>query len=213
MTPEIKVKIQRHGTWNPLCGWPFVPNTGRIHSDLSIEWPLGMADGQPDGQMDSMNRVTKPNIVPGYGTDFTHYIDVIISTMASQITGVSIVCSTVGSGKDQRKHQISASLAFVREIHRWPVISLYKGTVTRKMFPFDDVITCFVIKGTQTNFNILTRWPSLWQQVMLNHFHDQRSLHMPCLGKTSKRITWSILVCNDMKKYRNVVIPHNIRPN
>ena len=43
-------------------------------------------------------------------------------------------------GADQRKHQSSASLAFVRGIHRWPVNSSHKGPVTRKMFPFDDVI-------------------------------------------------------------------------
>ena len=42
----------------------------------------------------------------------------------------------------QRKHQSSASLAFVRWIHRWPVNSPHKGPVTRKMFPFDDVIMC-----------------------------------------------------------------------
>ena len=60
--------------------------------------------------------------------------------MASKITGVSIVCTAVWSGADQRKHQSSASLAFVRRIHRWPVNSLHKGSVTRKMFPFDDVI-------------------------------------------------------------------------
>ena len=49
---------------------------------------------------------------------------------------------TVCSGADQRKHQSSASLAFVRGIHRWPVNSPHKGPVTRKMFPFDDVIKC-----------------------------------------------------------------------
>ena len=43
-------------------------------------------------------------------------------------------------GADQRKHQSSASLAFVLGIHRWPVNSPHKGPVTRKMFPFDDVI-------------------------------------------------------------------------
>ena len=43
-----------------------------------------------------------------------HYSDVIMSAMASQITGVSIVCRTVCSGADHRKHQSSASLAFVR---------------------------------------------------------------------------------------------------
>ena len=47
---------------------------------------------------------------------------------------------TVCSAADQRKHQSSASLGFVRGIHRWPVNSLHKGPVTRKMFPFDDVI-------------------------------------------------------------------------
>ena len=62
-----------------------------------------------------------------------------MSAMASQITGVSI-CSTVCSGADHRKHQSSVSLAFVREIHRWPVNSPHKGPVARKMFPFDDVI-------------------------------------------------------------------------
>ena len=69
-----------------------------------------------------------------------HYDDVIMSGMASQITSVSIVCSTVGSGEDQRKHQSSASLAFVRGIHWWPVNSPHKGPVTRKLSPFDDVI-------------------------------------------------------------------------
>ena len=69
-----------------------------------------------------------------------HYSDVIMTTKASQITSLTIVYSTVYSGIDQRKHQSSASLAFVREIHRGPVNSPHKWPVTRKMFPFDDVI-------------------------------------------------------------------------
>ena len=44
------------------------------------------------------------------------------------------------SGKDQRKHQSAASLAFVRGIHRWPVNSPHKDPVTRKMFLVYDVI-------------------------------------------------------------------------
>ena len=55
-----------------------------------------------------------------------HYSDVIMSTIASQITGVSIVCSTICSGTDQRKHQSSSSLAIVRVIHRWSVDSPHK---------------------------------------------------------------------------------------
>ena len=60
--------------------------------------------------------------------------------MASQITSLTIVYSSVHSGADQRKHQSSASLAFVRGIHRSPVNSPHKWPVARKIFPFDDVI-------------------------------------------------------------------------
>ena len=60
--------------------------------------------------------------------------------MASEITSLTIVYSTVYSGTDQRKHQSSASLAFVWGIHRWPVNSPHKWPVARKMFSLDDVI-------------------------------------------------------------------------
>ena len=63
-----------------------------------------------------------------------------MGAMTSQKTSLTIVYSIVCSGADQRKYQSSASLAFVRGIHRWPVNSPHKGPVTRKMFPFDDVI-------------------------------------------------------------------------
>ena len=66
--------------------------------------------------------------------------DVIMNTVASQITSISIAYSIVCSCADQRKHQGSASLAFFREIHRWPVNSPHKRLVTRKMFPLNDVI-------------------------------------------------------------------------
>ena len=59
-----------------------------------------------------------------------------MGAIASQITSLTIVYSDA----DQRKHQSSASLAFVRGIHRGPVNSPHKWPVTRKMFPFDDVI-------------------------------------------------------------------------
>ena len=68
---------------------------------------------------------------------FPHYTDVIMRSMVSQIT---IVCTSVCSGADQRGHQSSASLSLLREIHRSPVDSPHKGPVTRKIFPFDEVI-------------------------------------------------------------------------
>ena len=60
--------------------------------------------------------------------------------MVSQIASRTIVYSTVYSDADQRKYISSALLAFAWEIHRGPVNSPRKWPVTRKMFPFDDVI-------------------------------------------------------------------------
>ena len=82
-----------------------------------------------------------------------HYSDVTMSTMTSPITSLTIVCSTVylGAGKKSKKkqktnkHQSSVPLAFVRGIHRLPVNSPHKWPVTRKMFPFDDVIMIYAV--------------------------------------------------------------------
>ena len=65
-----------------------------------------------------------------------HYndMDIIMSTMASHITSLTIVYSSVYSGADQRKHQSSASLAFVRGIYRSPVNSPHKGQWRGKCF-------------------------------------------------------------------------------
>ena len=71
---------------------------------------------------------------------FDHNSDVIMDAIASQITSLTIVYSTVYSGADQIKHQSSASLAFVWGIHRRSVNSPHKWPVSRKMFLFDDVI-------------------------------------------------------------------------
>ena len=80
------------------------------------------------------------------------YSDITMSMMVSQITSVSIVYHLfwprwqktsklrVTGHCDDRKYQSSASLAFVRGIHRWPVNSPHKGPVMQKMLPFDDVI-------------------------------------------------------------------------
>ena len=70
----------------------------------------------------------------------TYYNDVIMGVIASQITSLTSVYSTIYSGVDQRKHQSSALLAFVRGIHRGPVNFPHNWPVTRKMFSFDDVI-------------------------------------------------------------------------
>ena len=97
------------------------------------------------------------------GSSAYHYDDVIMTMVASQITSLTVVYSIVYSGVNQRKHQSSASLAFVREIHRGPVNFPHKWPVTRKMFPFDDVImwseyncplSISLLMGVQYNFHM-----------------------------------------------------------
>ena len=81
-----------------------------------------------------------------------------MGAIASQITSLIIVYSIVYSDVDQRKHQSSASLAFVRGIHRRPVNSPHKWPVTRKKFPFDDVI-----------MKALRHWP-LWVESTVDRW-------------------------------------------
>ena len=63
-----------------------------------------------------------------------HYSDVIMGVMVSQITSLTIAYSTIYSGTDQRKHQSSASPAFVRGSHHWPVNSPHRWPVMPKIF-------------------------------------------------------------------------------
>ena len=73
-----------------------------------------------------------------------HYCLLVLGMLqqlvVSQITSLTIVYSIIDSGTDERKHKSSASLAFVRGIHQWPVNSPHKGPAMRKMFPIDDAI-------------------------------------------------------------------------
>ena len=102
--------------------------------------------------------------------DSWHYTDVIMGTIASQIISLTIVYSTVYSNADQRKYQSSTSLAFVRGIYRRPVNSPHKGPVTRKMFPYDDVI--------MSEHNI--HWMCLSLYILLVIW-GKRSLEIICL--------------------------------
>ena len=101
--------------------------------------------------------------------DILHYGDALISAMASQITSVSIVCSTVCSGADQRKHLSSAALTFVRGIQRWPEDSPQKGPVTRKMLPFADLIVTDDISNAFSWMKIFVAWIQFYPYgVVLN---------------------------------------------
>ena len=107
----------------------------------------------------------------GIMVNYKHYCDVIMGTMASRSTSLLIIYSTSHSGADHRKHQSSASLVFVRGIHRWTVNSPHKWSITRKMFPFVEVII--------VNY----RPAAIWINVLLIHimFSDSiGSIWYPC---------------------------------
>ena len=109
-----------------------------------------------------------------------HYNDVIMNAMASKITSHTIVYSTVNSCADQRKHQSSASLAFVRGIHRGPVNSSHKGPVTWKMLPFDDVIMVTKILHHEHN----TMQYSSWNFTLHTILNKTIPNHLPGLVNT-----------------------------
>ena len=105
----------------------------------------------------------------------THYDDIIMSTMTLQITSLPIVYSTVYSGADQRKHQSSASLAFVRGIHRSPVNSPHKvkGPVAENvsiwwrhrvllMSRSKDSRHCIILNVNITNYTITDLLLYIW---------------------------------------------------
>ena len=112
-------QIYRYLLWNArgfLCGHANMLQKERTHGKQRLN-PRSLEPPQPC-------------------SNTIHYGDVIMGTIASQITSLTIGYSDA----DHRKHQSSASLACVWRIHRRPVNSPHKWPVTRKMFPFDDVI-------------------------------------------------------------------------
>ena len=83
-----------------------------------------------------------------------HYIDVIMTTIASQITSLTVVYSPVYSDADQRKHQSSASLAFVWGIHRDRWIPRTKGQLRGKCFHLmtsSCIIQCPITRSNVSN--------------------------------------------------------------
>ena len=135
LTCCLKVVCTNYATNINITVLVFVKCGGLMPVSTHLYWPSSLNDNSREFIY----------VVPSMTTmslclTKTHYIDVIMGAMVSQITSLTIVYSTVYSGADQRKHQNYAALAFVREIHRWPVNSPHKWPVTRKIFPFDDVI-------------------------------------------------------------------------
>ena len=114
-----------------------------------------------------------------------HCSDVKMGHMAFQITGISTVCSTVCSGTRRRKHQSPVSLAFVKRTQRPPVDSPHKGPVTRKMFPFVDVIIILVSCGYVIR---LTGSQYIYLSILLNSLWPSDSIWRHKSGSTLAQV-------------------------
>ena len=102
-----------------------------------------------------------------------------MSAMASQITSVSIVCSIVGPGADQRKHQSSASLVFAWGIHRWPMSSPHKKP------------------GIAENVSIWWRHRDLLHMAFwMESFDLPNPLHWRHMGALTSRVTGNSTDCS-----------------
>ena len=107
---------------NDYKNWVYVPTQPR-HNPRTMTKLLLQAEN-----ISSHQKMTVHKMYTVQTKSSWYYSDVIMSAMASQITSVSIVYSAIYSGADLRKHQNSASLAFVRGIHRWLVNSPHTRT-------------------------------------------------------------------------------------
>ena len=127
-----------------------------------------------------------------------------MSAIASQIISLTIVYWIVYSGADERKHQSSASLAFVRGIHRWPTNSPHKGPVTWRMFPFDDVVIIQHTDISWTSWELVIFWSSF---VDFPHFDFVNQAKFAISGHflqntTGNGLKFGMLMYSDHLQYR-----------
>ena len=117
-----------------------------------------------------------------------------MNAMVSQITSTSIVCLTICSGADQRKHESSMPLVIVREIHLWPVDSPHKGPVSGRIF------------------HLMTS--SWWNMFMwLDHSCPPRNIHQKLLHNLNQ-IPKIIINCGSHESRPNStpIHQHYLRP-
>ena len=107
-----------------------------------------------ENAIDELCTQSQHDLAIGMSVNGDHHSDAIMSAMASFIASPMSDYSIVSSSADQRKHQNSTSLAFLRGIHRWPVNSPDKWPVTRKMFPF-MTSSCLIWVQGKSGTNIL----------------------------------------------------------
>ena len=127
-----RCQIYRH--WRQRSLSLLLPAMPPRMTKLVVSWQLSAFSGRnPVIRRCAVTRLLK--LLHEVATYYVyHYNDVIMGAIASQITTLTVVYSIVYSDADQRKHQSSASLAFVRGIHRGPVIPRTNRQLRGKCF-------------------------------------------------------------------------------
>ena len=136
-----------------------------------------------------------------------HYGDVIMGAIASQITSPTIVYSTVYSDADERKHQSSASLSFVRGIHRGPVIYSRLNHIT-----FCDVVFHIQIGGCGAHWLNILHHSSKWHQIsiMASKIYETSTRRVKiCVSFSTGPLITTALLCASLTCTRTC--PHYVR--
>ena len=156
------------------------------------------------------------------GVTWHHCDDVIMTTMASQITSPTVVYSTVYSDADQRKHQSSASLAFVWGIHRDRWIPCTKGQLRGKCFHLmtsswhcnERYLQPNVERYLQPNVAYLSRLPWIFPGAPLKMNEAPWNIHGSLTDPRSAKCDWQgnhdmvyILFIIQVIKIINIIAP------
>ena len=153
-----------------ICGWL---EAARLY--VRIFWSFAISHG-----------------VDSYTNTCYHYSGVIMNARASQITSVSIVHPTVYSGANQRKHESSASMTFVRGIPRTKPSNAENVSIWWRHYDgkFNDT-------HTWTNCTVHGLFAFCYPAI--NYDIKQRKCNKTCLcflGNTSLQSDWKTLHTN-----------------
>ena len=137
-----------------------------------------------------------------------HYRDVIMTTMAPQITSLTIVYSIVYSDAAQRKYQSSASLALVWGIHQGPVNSPHIWPVTRKMFSFDDVIMIMDLLGKNLSQGTSGSWFTKKDAVSMGIWIYGMKLHWSYHNTRPNHCVWACIDWDGIWTHYGLLTPY-----
>ena len=135
-------------------------------------------------------------------SSYIHYNDVIMSAMASQVTSLTIVYSTVYSSRRSKK------TSKLRVTGLCAVNSPHKGPVTRKTFPFDDVIM-----GWHVVITWISRWCHDGWAWQITHIFLQSSRLWWFLFNFGHKITAMKMADETMRNLASINLSYNVGLN